>query len=117
MTIPMPYPSSDVRPRDVTGERLPMRCARGRSISSRRQVHQPLTRREIVVYSAIGTAAWTTVLTALGFVLEGQYERVVGRVEPLANAVVAAIVATYPFRVATFDRGGRAAARRQRRVT
>lgn len=63
-----------------------------------------LGRVRFVLFSAVGTALWTTFLASLGYLLEGQYARVGDWVNPVANALVVGLVAFYLYRVATFDR-------------
>src|SRR5690606_31782720 len=48
-----------------------------------------------VLYSAIGTALWTSGLAAAGYLLEENYERVSVYLNPVANLVFGAIVVTY----------------------
>ena len=64
--------------------------------------------RRFLVYSAIGTTAWTALLAILGYGLGSQYERVNAWIDPVSLAVVALIVAIYLYRVATFRRPDRA---------
>lgn len=52
--------------------------------------------------SSIGTVVWTSFLAGMGFLLESQYERVSGYVNPISNVVVGLLVAWYLFRVVTF---------------
>ncbi|NDW03251.1 DedA family protein [Jiella pacifica] len=58
-----------------------------------------------LIYSAIGSAIWTTFLAMLGFLLGQQYEMVEGYMGPVSNAIIIAIVAFYIYRVVTFDPG------------
>lgn len=55
-----------------------------------------------LAYSAAGTLAWTGLLAGAGYLLEGQYERVSGWLNPASNIAFAAIVLWYLYRVATF---------------
>lgn len=55
-----------------------------------------------LVYSTIGTALWSMVLAGAGYVLEGQYDKVAGWMDPAAKLVIAAFAALYAYRVATF---------------
>ncbi len=57
-----------------------------------------------LVFSAIGSAAWTTLLAYAGYALGQNYEAVESYVGPVSNAVLIAIVGFYIYRVATFDR-------------
>ena len=54
--------------------------------------------------SALGTVAWTSVLTLAGYWLEGGYEAVSAWLNPLSTVVVLALVGTYLWRVATYGR-------------
>ena len=64
-------------------------------------------RVRFLLWSAVGTGAWTTLLAGLGYVLADRYERVIDWVNPVANVVVVVLVAGYLYRVATFDRRAR----------
>ncbi|MDQ2103130.1 DedA family protein [Azospirillum isscasi] len=55
-----------------------------------------------LAYSTIGTALWSLVLAGAGYLLEGQYDKVSGWMDPAAKLVVAAFAAWYAYRVATF---------------
>ncbi|WP_188076323.1 MULTISPECIES: DedA family protein [Aurantimonas] len=57
-----------------------------------------------LIFSAIGSAAWTTLLAYAGYALGQNYEAVESYVGPVSNAVLIAIVGFYIYRVATFDR-------------
>jgi membrane protein DedA with SNARE-associated domain len=59
-----------------------------------------------LIFTIIGSAAWSGLLMAAGFVLEDQYSRVAGWVDPVAKLVLAAMVLTYLYRVVTFRKGG-----------
>jgi len=54
--------------------------------------------------SALGTVAWTSVLTLAGYWLEGGYETVSAWLNPVSTVVVLALVGTYLWRVATYGR-------------
>ncbi|MBR9892093.1 DedA family protein [bacterium] len=54
--------------------------------------------------SALGTVAWTSVLTLAGYWLEGGYEAVSAWLNPVSTVVVLALVGTYLWRVATYSR-------------
>ena len=56
----------------------------------------------LVAWSAIGTALWTAALTMAGYLLEGQYDKVVGWVNPVSNLIVGTLVLGYLYRVLTF---------------
>lgn len=55
-----------------------------------------------LVYSGIGTAGWTTILSLAGYALGSQYEAVSGWIDPVSLAVLVLIVVAYLYRVATF---------------
>ena len=57
-----------------------------------------------VVYSGIGTAAWTTLLAVFGYVFGSEYPALERWIDPLSYAVVALIIALYVWRFATFKR-------------
>lgn len=54
--------------------------------------------------SALGTALWCGLLALAGYLLEDQYSRVAHWLNPVSNVVVAALIAWYVYRVATFRR-------------
>ena len=56
----------------------------------------------LVAWSAVGTLLWTALLTIAGYVLEGQYDRVVGWVNPVSNLIIGVLVLGYLYRVLTF---------------
>ena len=58
--------------------------------------------RRFLIYSIIGTVAWTALLTFAGYALESQYEKVQGWLGPVGKVVLAAMVLIYLYRVATF---------------
>lgn len=62
----------------------------------------PLPR--FLLWSGIGTLAWTAALTSLGWMLESQYERVSHWLDPVSNGVVAAIAVGYVVRVVRWRR-------------
>lgn len=57
-----------------------------------------------LAYSAVGTALWTGLLAVAGYLLEDQYQRVAGWLNPVSNVVLGAILLWYLYRVATFRR-------------
>jgi membrane protein DedA with SNARE-associated domain len=71
--------------------------------------HMELQR--FATYSALGTALWTALLTAAGYLLEGQYDRVGAYLNPVSNVVFGALVLWYLWRVVTFGRRSHADAR------
>jgi len=66
-------------------------------------------RLRFVLYSSIGTLAWTSLLAGLGLMLESRYEQVSVWLNPITTAVVVVLVGLYLWRFATFDRRRRAA--------
>jgi membrane protein DedA with SNARE-associated domain len=67
--------------------------------------------RRFALYTTIGTAVWTAALAWAGHRLGAHYEDVAHWMGPVSNVILAALVAWYLWRVATFDRRVRAAAR------
>ena len=57
-----------------------------------------------LVFSAIGSAIWTSLLALAGYLLGQNYAAVEAYVGPVSNTVLAAIVVFYIYRVVTFDR-------------
>lgn len=57
-----------------------------------------------LLYSAIGTVAWTTLLALAGFALGQAYGRVAVFIDPVATGVLVLIAAIYVYRVVTFRR-------------
>ena len=55
-----------------------------------------------LLYSAIGTVIWTTLLALAGFALGQGYGRVAVFIDPISTGVVVLIVAIYLWRVVTF---------------
>jgi membrane protein DedA with SNARE-associated domain len=49
--------------------------------------------------SAVGTLVWTGLLVGAGYLLESHYERVAEWIDPFSKLVLAAIVATYLYRL------------------
>ena len=63
-----------------------------------------MNRVAFCIFSAVGTAAWTAILTAAGYVLEDNYDAVSAWLNPVSTAVVVMLVAAYLWRVATYRR-------------
>lgn len=61
-----------------------------------------------LLFSGIGTLAWTSFLALAGFTLGARHEAVAHWLDPVSLAVIAAIAAIYLYRVATFPRRVRA---------
>lgn len=57
-----------------------------------------------LLYSSLGTALWSALLAGAGYMLQDQYQKVEAYVNPVTNVVLAAAVAWYVYRVATFGR-------------
>lgn len=57
-----------------------------------------------LVYSGIGTAAWTTLLAVFGYVFGREYPALERWIDPLSYGVIALILALYLWRFATFKR-------------
>lgn len=55
-----------------------------------------------LLYSALGTVLWTTLLAGAGYVLESQYRVVADWLDPVTNAILAIAILWYIYRVATF---------------
>ena len=58
--------------------------------------------KRFLIFSAIGTAVWTTGLALLGYALGSRYADVGAWIDPVSLAIFAAIVAYYIYRVFTF---------------
>ncbi len=52
-----------------------------------------------LLYSSIGTLAWTAALTASGFLLQSEYQRVAGYVDQVSKVIIGLIVVVYVWRV------------------
>tara|TARA_B100000678_G_scaffold194834_1_gene163247 strand:- start:679 stop:1275 length:597 start_codon:yes stop_codon:yes gene_type:complete len=55
-----------------------------------------------LLFSAIGTAAWTALLTLAGYLLGAQYQVVQGYLNPVSDVIVGGIVLFYVYRVITW---------------
>jgi membrane protein DedA with SNARE-associated domain len=58
--------------------------------------------RRFLVYSAIGTAGWTTLLALIGYGLGSRYAEVEAWIDPISIGVLLLIAAIYLWRVVTF---------------
>ena len=58
-----------------------------------------------LAYSTGGSLAWNCVLLGAGYVLENQYERVAGWLNPISTAVVVGLAGWYLWRVWSYDAG------------
>ncbi|EIE51381.1 alkaline phosphatase [Salipiger aestuarii] len=64
--------------------------------------------------SALGTVAWTTVLTLAGYWLESGYDAVSDWLDPVSTLVVLGLIGTYLWRVATYKRRAEKRSAKQR---
>lgn len=55
-----------------------------------------------LVYSAVGTVVWTTLLTLAGYWLQAQYARIADWMDPVSTVILAGILGLYLWRVATY---------------
>lgn len=53
-----------------------------------------------LAWSLLGSLLWCALLTSAGFLLESRYEEIAGWLDPVAKAVLAAVVGGYVWRVA-----------------
>lgn len=63
-------------------------------------VRMPLPR--FLVYTTIGSALWTSILTIAGYLMQSQYALVADWVDPLSKVIVALVVVVYLYRVFTW---------------
>lgn len=59
---------------------------------------------QFLLYSAIGTTAWTAALAGAGYALRAQFTRINDVLGPVSTTIVVAMVAWYLYRVATYGR-------------
>ena len=64
--------------------------------------YMPLWR--FLLWSFAGSSLWAGALVGLGYVLEGQYERIAHWLDPVTKVVLGAAVLAYVYRVLTFKR-------------
>lgn len=57
-----------------------------------------------LLWSAVGSLIWTSLLAGVGYLLENRYEQVVNWLDPVSKIIVAAAIAAYLWRVLTFKR-------------
>lgn len=57
---------------------------------------------QFLLYSTVGSLIWTGILTAAGYLLESQYERVSQYVDPVSKGILILLVGWYLYRVATW---------------
>ena len=60
---------------------------------------------KLIMFSTVGTVAWSGLLAYAGYLLQEHYDRVAGWVNPVSNVVVGLIVLWYLHRVVTFRDG------------
>ncbi|HEY8578324.1 MAG TPA: DedA family protein [Beijerinckiaceae bacterium] len=58
-----------------------------------------MPRIPFLLYSALGTIMWSSILAVCGYLLESQYDKVSAYVDPASNVVLAALGLTYVYRV------------------
>lgn len=63
-----------------------------------------MTMRRFLLFSTLGTAAWSALLIGAGYLLGEQYESVGSWLNPVSNLVAAGLALWYAWRVLTFDR-------------
>lgn len=56
---------------------------------------------QFLLYSTVGSLAWTGVLTGAGFILESNFEQVSKYVDPVAKGIFGILLAWYVYRVIT----------------
>lgn len=59
---------------------------------------------KFLLYSTIGSLAWTGLLMAAGFLLEDKYSQVSSYIDPVSKAIFGILLAWYLYRVATHKR-------------
>ena len=57
-----------------------------------------------LLWSAVGSLIWTSLLAGVGYLLENRYEQVVNWLDPVSKIIVAAAMAAYLWRVLTFKK-------------
>jgi len=68
---------------------------------------------QFLLYSSIGSLAWTGLLTAAGFLLENKYQEVSKYVDPVSKVVLGAMLAWYLYRVVTWRKPEKADSRKK----
>ena len=59
---------------------------------------------QFLLFSAIGTTAWTAALTMAGYLLRAQFTRIDDVLGPVSTTIVVVLVGWYLWRVATYGR-------------
>ena len=72
---------------------------------------------QFLLYSSIGSLAWTGLLTAAGFLLENNYKEVATYVDPVSKVVLGAMLAWYLYRVITWRKPAQADSRKKEAET
>lgn len=62
--------------------------------------------QSFVMWTLLGSALWCSLLTTAGYVLEAQYERIAGWLNPVSTGILAVIVAAYAIRLVRHRRKG-----------
>lgn len=57
-----------------------------------------------LLWSAVSSLIWTSLLAGVGYLLENRYEQVVNWFDPVSKIIVAAAIAAYLWRGLTFKR-------------
>ena len=57
-----------------------------------------------LLWSAVGSLIWTSLLAGIGYLLKSRYEQVVNWLDPVSKIIVAAAMAACLRRVLTFKR-------------
>jgi len=69
---------------------------------------------QFLLYSTIGSLAWTGLLTGAGFLLEDNYKEVAKYVDPVSKTILGAMLAWYLYRVATYKPAAKGAPAKQK---
>lgn len=72
---------------------------------------------QFLLYSGIGSLAWTGLLTAAGFLLENNYKEVSKYVDPVSKVIFGAMLAWYLYRVITWKKPAQEASREKESET
>ena len=72
---------------------------------------------QFLLYSSIGSLAWTGLLTAAGFLLENNYREVAKYVDPVSKAVLGGMLAWYLYRVITYRKPAETVSRQKEHET
>lgn len=62
-----------------------------------------MRRSRFLLWSGLGTVAWVGILVAAGALLESQYQRIEGWIDPLTTALFVAFALYYVYRLVTFE--------------